>query len=158
MSSLPEKNEETTDAGKGMSRRDFVKFAGKGALGIAFLSVTPIGSTRFLTESPDPNDIVQHLRRSTFGGHLGEDFRVVKGAFDGVNLELVEVADAGPKAVASSQETFSIVFRGPNDQPLEQSTYMVEHQAFGTFPLFIVPTYGKSDGAHYEAVFNRMVG
>ena len=60
--------------------------------------------------------------------------------------------------VASSQETFSIVFRGPTGQPLEQNTYMVEHSAIGTFPMLIVPTYGDGDGAHYEAVFNRMVG
>ena len=141
-----------------MSRRDFMKFAGRGALGIAFLSVTPIGSTRFLTGSPEPIDLVQDLRRSTFGGHVGEDFRVLEGALGSVDLRLVEVSDSGPNSIASSQETFSVLFRGPDDHPLEQDTYMVEHRAIGTFPILIVPTYGDGDGAYYQAVFNRMVG
>ena len=93
--------------------------------------------------------------RSSFAGHLGEDFKIRKGPFDSVDVTLVDVLDITTTPVHTPEESFSVVFRGPQDRPLEQDVYMVEHRAIGASPLLIVPIYYDGDGLHYEAVFNR---
>jgi hypothetical protein len=52
---------------------------------------------------------------------------------------------------------FSLVFRGPLDQPLEQGMYPMTHEKMGTESLFLVPIAREADGFHYEAVFNNLV-
>jgi hypothetical protein len=45
------------------------------------------------------------------------------------------------------------VFGGPAEQVLPQTTYRVEHDALGSFDLFLVPLQPDRGGARYEAVF-----
>jgi hypothetical protein len=65
-----------------------------------------------------------------------------------LELELVEATGVG------EGRPFSIVFRGPTDPPLPQRIYRFEHEAIGTFELFIVPIAADAQGVRYEAVFN----
>jgi len=61
-----------------------------------------------------------------------------------------------PPPEPSSDDSFSVVFRGARDRPLHQATYSVDHTSLGTFPLFVVPIYPDADALNYEAIFNRM--
>ena len=71
-----------------------------------------------------------------------------------VTLELVSVSDLRE---TPRQRMFSLVFRGPLDQPLEQGSYPLTHETMGAESLFLVPIAHEADGFRYEAVFNNMV-
>jgi hypothetical protein len=83
-------------------------------------------------------------------------------ARESVRLELVEIHDLAPHPGRSGEESgpsakpksFSLLFRGPAGTPLAQGTYSVEHEAMGSFVIFIVPVSRDGNGMSYEAVFN----
>jgi hypothetical protein len=70
------------------------------------------------------------------------------------SLELIAVSryPSSPAVVA-----FSVLFRGPLEQPFSQGTYSICHDRMGQADLFLVPVGREADGMHYEAVFNRLV-
>ena len=71
-----------------------------------------------------------------------------------VTVELVTVSDLRE---TPRQRMFSLVFRGPLDQPLEQGLHPMTHKTMGTESLFLVPIAREADGFRYEAVFNNLV-
>lgn len=71
-----------------------------------------------------------------------------------IELELTEISEAKRNG---SQEQFALIFRGPLDVFLEQSTRSVSHKHFGQFDLFLVPVSQDAQGFYYEAVFNRFI-
>jgi hypothetical protein len=71
-----------------------------------------------------------------------------------VPLELISVSELRE---TPRQRMFSLVFRGPLDQPLEQGLHIMTHDTMGTESLFLVPIAREADGFHYEAVFNNLV-
>jgi len=78
-----------------------------------------------------------------------------------VNLFLVEVSPAHPSvpgAEDAGNERFSLFFRGPVGELLEQDTYLFEHPRMGRLPIFIA-RIGSPDTryCYYEAVFNHPV-
>jgi len=78
-----------------------------------------------------------------------------------VKLLLVEAntfSAASPDAEDAGNEKFSLLFRGPVQQPLEQDTYRFDHSHLGRLAIFIVPI-GSLDQTHchYEAIFDRPV-
>ena len=97
-----------------------------------------------------------------FADFVGECFHVEQESRGKLIFDLIEVSDntgAGPNNKNSNQfDCFSILFRAPLDQPLEQNTYNFFHKKIGTFPLFIVPVGIDEKGRLYEAVFNRLKG
>jgi hypothetical protein len=92
------------------------------------------------------------LHLSTFVPHLHTGFRV---SGEAQQLELVEATDT---ARAPNREQFSLVFHGPSGALLEQRLYQLEHDAIGTFELFLVPVGQDATGYLYESVFNRRLG
>ena len=96
--------------------------------------------------------MLENLKQEDFSSHLNSKFLVNREPEGTVEVELVEVKDLGS---TPRQEQFSIVFRGPQDQLLQQGIYRFEHQEMGAFELFIVPFKRVQDGFLYEAVFNR---
>ncbi len=56
-----------------------------------------------------------------------------------------------------SYESFSLLFRGPNDPPLQQGTYTFRHEKLGSFDLFTVPIGKGKNGIEYQVVINRLV-
>ena len=101
------------------------------------------------------------LERATFAERLGETFRTVLEPGNLLELELVEVEALGSASPgddqprpSARQNPFSIVFRGPKDKTLAQGTFRMEHDAIGSFDLFLVPIGEDQDGRQYEAVFN----
>jgi hypothetical protein len=93
------------------------------------------------------------LTHPTFALHLNTKFRVLREGLDPVEIELTEVGDF---LQSQHQERFAIVFRGPVESFLQQSTYTFDHDQMGRFDLFIVPIRQSVNGYDYEAVFNRL--
>ena len=98
----------------------------------------------------------QLLHLESFTEHLGTKFQADVEDSKAVELEMVSAEDAGTN-LAAGQEQFTIVFRGPLDQALEQRTYKIKHPQMGTFDLFLVPIRKAQDGLYYEACFARIV-
>jgi len=73
-------------------------------------------------------------------------------ALPGVSLALSEAA-ALPGA-ASAQQQFSLIFRGPPQQLLEQATWALAHPVLGTLAIFLVPLGRDAAGIDYQAIFN----
>ena len=67
-------------------------------------------------------------------------------------------AAASPDAEDAGNEKFSLRFRGPAQQPLEQDQYQFDHRHLGRLEMFIVPV-GSLDQTHihYAAIFDRPV-
>ena len=97
--------------------------------------------------------MLEDLHKDSFEACLHTDFQVIhpEEPFD---LELVEVSE---QASSPRQETFSIIFHGPAESPLQQGMVSLSHEKLGQFALFLVPIARDPDGFRYEAVFNRLI-
>ena len=109
------------------------------------------------------NDVsLDQLTFAQFHGLLQTKFRVRLDASNSVELELVEAANYSgpnpptPSAANPGYERFSLIFAGPDQQPLMQKMHPFEHDQLGAFPLFIVPIRQEKGMLYYEAVFNRL--
>lgn len=71
-----------------------------------------------------------------------------------IKADVYPVREKVDPATAGGRAPFSLVFRGPQDSPFPQNTYLVKHKAF-TQPLsiFLVPIGPDDQGPCYEAVF-----
>ena len=95
------------------------------------------------------------LTEKEFSQHVNTKFRVNLDAENRVDLELVEVKGyAGRPDDQQGMERFSLYLTGPAQPFLPQSTYSLDHDAMGTFDLFLVPIKPEGEGSRYEAVFN----
>jgi hypothetical protein len=106
---------------------------------------------------------VDHLTLDHFAPHQGESFRIhalnsQTGALVPVELKL-DQAESLPFAVRQGGDaglhSFRLLFDGPDDVPLQQGSFQMEHPKYGSMVLFLVPV-GQRDGVFkYEAIFNR---
>lgn len=90
----------------------------------------------------------------TFAGLLNAVFNIHLDEGQTVDTELVEVSEP---QLSPAQETFSVIFRGPNGVPLGQGIRRFQHEHTGDFELFITPVRQDKQGFYYEAVFNRLL-
>lgn len=92
----------------------------------------------------------EQLTREGFFAHLGESFRVWGGAGlrQVVTLELIEVEDLN---LTERIAQFTVVFRGPDDYPLDKGVYTFDNPRSGRFELLIEPT-GQDDGGLIYAI------
>jgi hypothetical protein len=107
---------------------------------------------------------LDELGFTTFSRLVGTGFQFYPGLAP-VKLELLQVAATAagrfgrPRAGRGPEpEEFSLIFRGPHDQPLLQETYPVAHGRIGRFVMFIAPIWPVRTaraGRFYEAAFNR---
>jgi len=152
------KNAAAPGSARPMSRRRFFKAIGFGVAGGALLAAGGRSLTAALMAWMFPAPLV----RSTFAARLGETFQV-RADSARVGLQLVKVSDlysvapqpAHAQPGRTTEENFSILFRGPSDQSIVQGTYDFAHDRMGGFPLFIVPMASEKDARYYEAIFNR---
>lgn len=82
---------------------------------------------------------------------MGTNFHVHVDDTHSAEVTLVQVDDSDRRP---GWETFSVLFEGPGEA-FPQATYPVEHDALGSFPLFLVPVLAEDGVRRYEAVFNR---
>lgn len=67
-------------------------------------------------------------------------------------LTLIEMTES---RMRRDYENFSLIFRGPVNGPLKQSTLDVEHPELGMLVISLIPVAQDESGMQYEAVFNR---
>lgn len=86
---------------------------------------------------------------------LGQRFGLQVEPGSEIAAELAEAIALPSPGIAARREAFSLMFKGPAQPLLPQSTYRVTHEA-GALPpmdIFIVPVRGGADAVWYEAVF-----
>jgi hypothetical protein len=85
----------------------------------------------------------------------------VRTGFGVTKLVLEQVVPAPPVSPAAEDadnERFSLFFRGPVREPLDQDTYLFEHARMGNMAIFITRIGSLDiDNCYYEAVFNHPV-
>lgn len=136
------------------SRREFLK---RGSW-MALVAGVPLSlSENVLGMSTAPTPAGSGLSRAAFESQLNTSF-VINHEAAKVPVTLVDVANLAPgKENKMGKEAFSLLFRGPKDMVLRQSTYLIEHETLGMFSFLIVPVQTKDTRApHYEAVINRL--
>jgi hypothetical protein len=98
------------------------------------------------------------LTRADFAPLVGSRFRFRTPDGRRVTAVLAAVSDRRPSRDVRG-ECFALRFRARAARAmLAQDTYGVQHDALGTFALFIVPMGAERGRAYYEAVVNRVHG
>jgi len=146
-----------------VSRRGFIK---RGSLLVVATGVS-LGSadrifghaTDLQNTSPTSNDSASfNYSKATFLPYLNTVFNIYVSSTKMLTTTLVSVDDIGPvpdKQVAG-HESFTLKFRGT--ETIRQNTYRIQHQALGSFELFLVPAGTKQKNFYYLAVINRLNG
>ena len=100
------------------------------------------------------------MEKTTFLPLLNTQFQVHTESSTPVALTLVEVSDLNrfpEREVRRGKRGFSLLFKGSREHFLPQRLYPFEHEALGTFELFIVPVHPDDDQTFsYEAIFNHL--
>lgn len=126
--------------------------------------IVPAGTMARTTPFSMKHIPLHELSYATLAAQVNTAFRVHKAVGGTVTLELLEAKLAaedlrpvgGPPASPPAFERFSLLFRGPRDQLLEQRIHSFEHGSIGRFEMFIVPVASREkNGVCYEAIFNR---
>lgn len=94
------------------------------------------------------------FRQAAFEGQRDTAFQVLDGATVVCDLRLTEVDG---RARTPKQESFSLMFLGPQGVFLPQGTRRLRHGALGEFDVFLVPVGRDDAGFRYEAVFNLLL-
>lgn len=126
------------------------KLFGVGAVaGLTLAACGPEARERSLGDLED-------LHQGSFAPEIGSMFQLVSGDHLFESLTLVKVTDLSSQSQGSAKgEAFSALFVGPEDKPLTQGVYRLEHERLGGMTLLIVPMGTTPQGPAYEAVFNR---
>src|ERR1043166_7381325 len=93
------------------------------------------------------------LTHDAFSQNANTKFQVQVDENTPVELELTNVSEL---KVYPQQEEFTLTFRGPLSQFLDQGVRPFKHEQMGEFEMFIVPVKQDAVGFYYEAVFNRI--
>lgn len=91
---------------------------------------------------------------AAFSENLNTAFSLQHPQWGTVTVELIHVSELRE---TPRQRMYSLVFRGPLEQPLQQGLFPMSHKKMGNGDLFLVPIAREGDGYRYEAVFNNMV-
>ncbi|HKC63972.1 MAG TPA: hypothetical protein VKB86_10060 [Pyrinomonadaceae bacterium] len=152
-----------------LSRRKFVK---AGIIAAACAPLLPV--RRALAQEAGTNDvqeqsssIVQQLgyyNESSFEPYLNTRFRVYLSPSNTRSLELTNVSNyptslsqLSSLSASPNDDCFSLLFQIPPGKPFTQDTYLIKHDALGTFYMFVVPigAHSKQHPDYYEAIIYR---
>lgn len=94
------------------------------------------------------------LTAAAFRPRLNDSFRLHVGD-DVIETELVDVRGLKGDSSREDRTPFSLLFRGPEDAPLEQAIYRFENDAMGEMDLFLVCVGPDPDDRmmRYEVIF-----
>ncbi len=100
--------------------------------------------------------MLKTLTLSDFSPTVGSSFQVRTEPNVALELELLEAVNLGAASISSStrSESFSLLFKGPNDVMLPQQICPMNHPELGELSIFLVPVAREADGMRYEAIFN----
>ncbi len=99
---------------------------------------------------------MDNLALSAFEDHAGSVFKLAVGADREIDLVLISaerMPTTGPVATPESGRPFSLLFRGPQEQPFGQGIHHLSHPEIGEIGIFLVPMQPDAEGPLYEAVF-----
>lgn len=96
------------------------------------------------------------LTLSDFSPTVGSSFQVHTESNISLELELLEAFElnASTKPSNTHTQSFSLLFKGPNDVKLPQQICPMSHSDLGELSIFLVPVGHEEDGIRYEAIFN----
>ncbi len=97
--------------------------------------------------------MLDNLHKEEFAECLDQSFRVAASDSAAFDLTLTEVVE---QLHTASQETFSVMFRGPLDHFMPQGIRRLSQEKLGELALFLVPVGRDERGYEYEAVFNHL--
>jgi hypothetical protein len=107
--------------------------------------------------------MTDHPTKEYFAEHVNHSFQL-KLAGQAIKLELVEVKSLDTPSAGTTwgaagsppqRDAFSLVFRGPQDTPLDQGMFTLSQAgADDLAPIFLVPIAADDQGRYYEAIFN----
>lgn len=136
------------------------KFLSQCCLLAATATVAPAAALASPVDSREVS--LDQLSFAALAGQVQTTFRVLINSTPAVPLDLVQAqlrAASGPvTAPDAHHEKFSLLFRGPRQQPLPQGQHTFEHPNIGRFGMFTVPVLSRNKAhSYYEAIFNRPV-
>ncbi len=102
-------------------------------------------------------DVLRSLTYETARTYVGQNFQIrfEDGPTIDLTLEDVELLMEKHINQRMKRDSFSLLFRGPLDPQLRQSTYPIYHEQLGgPLDIFLVPLSRGEKGCLYEAVFN----
>jgi hypothetical protein len=88
-----------------------------------------------------------------FVDHIDSDFTMFLEDGTSRTVRLRKVSDLLSRP---PQTQFSLIFNAPQDTPLVQQIYKLEHGVLGTMELFLVPVAQDEIGIRFQAVFNQI--
>ena len=113
----------------------------------------------FQVPSQALGDPLFHFTRMTFEPYLESDFSVAVGPYRTVTLKLVKVEDRRPRVrkgmLRTEGDCFSLLFRASGELSDLQQTYVLQHEALGKFPLFLVNASEPGKEVFYLAIINH---
>lgn len=102
--------------------------------------------------------VIEEFTQAKFSEYLGEAFQLEADLESRLTLQLIEAKQLSSGQNANPQikrlEPFALVFRGPQNLPLAQATYQLQHDQLGELAVFLVPIDQDEEGFYYEAIFN----
>ena len=97
--------------------------------------------------------MLESLTHDHFSGRVGEIFRIDSEPA-ALEFELISAEQKAVEPREGGRQPFSLVFQGPREPILEQRIRALQHEAFGTLEIFLVPIGQNENGVQYEAIFN----
>lgn len=102
--------------------------------------------------------VIEELTQAKFSDYLGKAFQLETDLESCLTLQLIEAKQLFSRQNANlpvkRSEPFALVFRGPQNLPLAQATYQLQHDQLGELAVFLVPIDQDEEGFYYEAIFN----
>lgn len=92
--------------------------------------------------------------REAFAAAVSSGFAVRTGDKIPVKFTLLECKTL---VNTEEQECYTLLFRGPSDQPAVQGVYALENEKLGKVELFLVPIKRDDEGLYFEAVMNHLL-
>jgi hypothetical protein len=89
--------------------------------------------------------------REQFASVLGSTFTAQMEGTEKCELSLTEVSELKDRQTSQS---FSILFLGPENHPVGQGLYELEHESLDPMALFLVPVGIVEGRMQLEAIFN----
>lgn len=152
-----------------VSRRKFLKAGIVAAVCAPLLRPWEKAAAQTLTDQTAPSlsslEQLNYYTKSTFSSYVNTRFRVYLGPSNTRSLNLKEVGDDTTSltqttgaVVTPGEECFSLLFTLPPGKPFVQDTYLIKHDALGTFYMFVVPVgaHHKIGVDYYEAIIYRL--